>query len=199
VSSKFRYDKVEAEWSAAISLLEKYPTRLRMAGLYSEGAPPLQRSFYIAGGNPADAALENWLYRSRGSFPISLRETYRIGYGGGLNLRGFLNQNTVLRRGGSLNIEQKLYSPVPQIVKKYVTYQLYGFTDLGYFVGMKRTGLANRLLVDAGVGVFVRLPIIPRRLGDYSLRIDLPFYINPPADNGRDFKFRWLAGFGRSW
>jgi len=198
-SSDYHYDKISAEWHSNIQLFKKYPTRTRIAGFYSDGNPPVQRGYYLAGGNPADAAESNWLYRSRGSLPVEWRNNNHIASGGGMNLRGYFDQNVLISEGAALNVEQPLPIFVNRLLPHWLQPELYLFADGGYVWEASDPTRSEKLLADGGAGIVIPLKIIPKRLGDYTLRFDFPLYVNHPKPSDNSLEFRWIFSLGKSW
>jgi len=199
LSSDSQYDKISAEWRSNIRLIKKYPTRTRVSGFYSDGNPPVQRAYFLAGGSPSDAANASWLYRSRGTLPSSLRNDNHIAIGGGMNLRGYFGQNMVISRGMAFNIEQLLPIFLDHWLPKWLQPELYLFADAGYVWKSMNTDSADKFLADGGAGITIPLKIIPKRLGKYILRFNFPVYVNHPEPSENPLDFRWIFGLGKSW
>lgn len=196
--SDFNYSLVDAQFRYSGSFFGWLGTKIRLYGAIGEGNIPAQRGVYIAGGSPADAAAANWLYRSRGSLPITWLDNDNIGFGGGLNLRGYPDLDFPVKRGLSASIETRIPSLTNWALKKIFTTQWYLFADGGYFIyDPEITDWLSA--ADAGLGFTIPLKKIPSSIGKYTIRLDFPVWKSMPVRGEDNFEFRWVFAFGRSW
>jgi len=195
--SDFSYSKSQFVLNGTLDLLPKITARYRVVSLISYGNPPVQRGWYIAGASPADATEMNWMYRSTGTLSNALRGNGHLNAGGGLNLRGYLNQETQISRGLAGNFEFGMPNPLTRWNNRWFRTGWYLFFDTGTY----RTQVTHNLQVrsDGGTGFIFSFPWIPESLGKYNLRLDFPVWVSRPVNGENTLAGRWLIGIGRSW
>lgn len=198
LESDFNYAKLSAEILGETTIFRR-ALKIRLVALDLYGNFPRQRAFYIAGGSPARAAETSWLYRSEGSLPTAWYKNSRIGVGGSLNLRGYLDQNFILNNALGFNAELDLVDLSRSLGIRCIAFRLYGFIDSGIIKPYFNANINYTHMADAGLGVTLNFPWIPKSLGDYNLRFDVPVYVTDPLPGANNLKFRWLMAFGRSW
>lgn len=198
--SEFSYTNLSLKYHHTQNLFGKIPARFRIGGFLSTGAPPAQRALYVAGGNPASAVRYNWLYQSWGTLPPTWIDG-NLTYGGGLNLRGYQQENVQFARGAAINVEFDLPSTGGIIPRKWLSLDWYLFGDAGGYMELSGNGDSDhwKTRADAGIGLKIPLRLIPGSLGEYMIRFDFPAWKNHPRPGAPAVDFRWVFALGRSW
>lgn len=195
------------EWQLA-----KLNLRYRLFGQYGIGNFPLESALYLSGGNPEEMYAIDF-YRGRRVIPydwISGNKTGHIGFGGGLNLRGYSgfnvqtdgNQQWYGSTGAALNLELDFnkYVHLPNWVHTYA------FFD-GGILGRNSNNNARileeiswgKFLHNAGLGVYLEPKIPYANLTLFRFRADFPLYLNQPPLGEKNWKFRWVLSLNRSF
>jgi hypothetical protein len=148
-------------------------------------------------------------------------------YGGGLNLRGYINSPIALKQndtslaffrgnsGISANVEidfTRFFSAVPRL--KWINIQTYLFGDAGIIsqpVNQKQ--MTSPIIADAGIGAMVNLKAnkkvifknsnsqrsILSEVNPLRIRIDIPFFKNITNINENNLRFRIRFGIERAF
>jgi hypothetical protein len=168
--------------------------------------------------------LQNGFNRANGTIPESWLENNSIQYGGGPNLRGFIehevegnnrNASTTYETVYGLNIEFVFPNPIEnalnknQILGDIIDFESYLFFDAGG--GLNESTYFNEFtilpspliedtgtLMDAGLG-FQFSANIPDYLGKdrgIFIRYDIPLWLSSTVNNESNFKYRNVVGIG---
>ena len=205
--------------------LGKLLLKTRVFGQYGGGqSPTAESALYAAGANPEDM-MDNKLMRDFGF--IRLNQAQFLQYGGGLNLRGYINSPIALKQndtsiafyrgnsGISANVEidfTRFFSGVPKL--QWINIQTYLFGDAGIIsqpVNQKQ--LTSPIIADAGIGAMVNLKAnkkvvfkkstyqksILSEVNPLRLRIDIPFFKNITNNNENNLQFRIRFGIERAF
>ena len=223
--SDYNYSSLIAEETHTIGL-KKFVLKGRATAEWIGGsniAPESQ--LYLAGGNPEDM-MENKFLRSRAIIPTDWlgygNTINHFQYGGGLNMRGYsgyvapsgsdTSQRYTYagRVGAAVNAEVDFTRYIPikiqnKFLNRYFSINTYLFGDAG-FINNNRSFeklTMDNIKSDAGLGATLTIkswyPL--QKLQALVLRFDMPFFVSnaPYADNGQNFKFRWVAGIGTAF
>ena len=206
---------------------KKFDIRTRAYGRLSSGMLPNESALYLAGASPEENA-ENKFTRSVGYIPNEWMEyqttTSHLQMGGGLNLRGYSGYLAVEqfanpqyqyftykgRSGfsGSVEIDFDDYIKLhPKFFRNWLHVDAYAFADGGAII--YDDSLNNSIVgsytsafrMDAGIGTAWTI----KRWGKldaikpFTIRFDMPFFLNRPAYGEEYFKFRWVVGVNRSF
>ena len=217
--------KLEIESKQTSNILKStLRTRFYAATMQSRFSGVRESQIMLAGANDEEL-LDNKFTRSVGIVPGSMfwngTSTSNFHMGGGLNLRGYagylapaLNSNNQIEylyfgnSGVSTSAEFDFdnYINFRPKALRWLKVDAYMFADAGILSmqstgSMGNPGFAAPFRMDAGIGSVWTIRSWGKRnaIKPFSLRFDMPFFLNrPPA--GEDYlAFRWLIGIGKSF
>jgi len=182
------------------------PVRTRFYVAAQGGSPPEQFALRPGGATAFDAARRHWLFAARGSLPEDVADGH-LHVGGGPNLRGFVGSGYRFDRVVAANMEIPDGGFFARFINPFRSprydppLDVYLFGDCAVMGDIFHDDQPMRFMADGGVGANLRLPFIPKDLGSYSVRCDLPVAIVDCVETetkwvGGD---RWVMGIGRAW
>jgi aminopeptidase N len=170
---------------------------------YTRGEIPAQELFYLSGASPIDEYSTSFpaqYFRSRGLIPNTLIQNHHIYLEGGVNLRGYQDQNSSGTRAAYLNItiSNKNMTNIAGYITPYLFY------DIGNVDSEIRNGFILQFFQpfkhDIGIGINFKLPPIFNIIGLENIRVDFPVWISHPTNPSEDnFKYRWLIALNKGY
>jgi Peptidase family M1 domain len=221
IDDSYSYSSLSVEYKNK-SILKYLVFNNRLFAQYSIGRNiPSESALYFSNANPEEM-MDNPLLEAAGYLPLAYTSydvaTKHFHYGGGLNMRGYAgyliaHENsdssiTSIYQGHSgiaWNTElefDKLIHFKPKQLSKFLKFNTYLFADLGIISTNaidKKIAFSN-LRMDAGVGCMLTVkswgPF--NELKPFSIRFDMPFFLNRPPAVEDYFQFRWLIGISKA-
>ncbi|MEY2829388.1 MAG: hypothetical protein RIQ33_1246, partial [Bacteroidota bacterium] len=206
---------------------KKFDIKTRAFGRLSSGKLPNESALYLAGASPEEMA-ENKFTRSVGYVPNDWMHyqttTSNFQMGGGLNLRGYAGYLAIEQFGnnayqyfthkgrsgfsGSVEVDFDDYIKfTPKFFRNWLHVDVYGFADGGAIIyddSLNNTIIGDYTApfrMDAGLGTAFTI----KRWGKldaikpFTIRFDMPIFLNRPPYGESYFKFRWVLGVSRSF
>jgi aminopeptidase N len=221
--SDYSYTATSGQWLHNV-YLKRFLLRGRAFAAYYTGSVAPESMLFLGGANPEEM-MENKYTRAVGFFPADWQgfgqNSNHFQYGGGLNLRGYSGylapsgKDSAQRltysgtAGAAINMELD-FSQYLKIRQRKLTkpfsLNTYVFAD----AGIMNTNFTSEKLafdlprVDAGLGLALTIKSFGNRIQKFQplvLRFDMPLFLSraPYADNGQNFKFRYVVGVSRAF
>jgi aminopeptidase N len=183
---------------------------------------PKESSLFFAGANPEEM-MNNPFLEAVGYIPLNYTvhgiSTNHFHYGGGLNMRGYSgyllaheNPDSSFclpyfgHSGIAWNNEiyfDRFFPFKPKFVSDYLRLNTYFFSDFGIISTNKLDEKASfsKLRIDAGIGCSLTIKSWGSfdELKDFSVRFDMPLFLNRPPAVEDYFQWRWVLGIAKAF
>ncbi len=196
--SDFNFSQFSVEWQRNFySRRTDWELQLRAFGAYSEGRPPLQMQYNLAGANGWSEFFYEF-YRARGALPWPWKREGHLYLQGGGNVRGTAladargqsTGNRILAFNGDVQIPNPLadlFIPILQDIRTGV------FADAGMVWDVRFPGI-DEFRKSAGISLtYDRFSYLDYIFNLKAIRLELPLWLDKVRSGSENFDFRWLV------
>lgn len=199
--------------------MSKFEWRIRTYARLGFGNTPLESSLYLAGASP-EQLYANKLTRAAGFVPSDWQgygaNVNHFQMGGGLNIRGYagylsptddngtITMNYVGKTGASLSMEldfDKFVKLKPNRFTRHFHFDTYLFHDMGILAYQNSSNdqRFGKLRMSSGVGTALTVKIDQLNIKPFTVRFDMPLFLNASPAGTANGAFRYVVGINRSF